>query len=420
MSEFDIAVVGGGLTGSLAALELARQGRSVALVAPRSGATDGRTTALMKPSLEFLERLGLWDEVSADAAPLSTMRIVDGTRHLFRAPITSFHAGEIGEAYFACNIPNAVLVDALSRAVERQEGLTIFDASVLDARDRGSDVEIELDDGKRLTVPLAVGADGRKSVLRRAAGIGARQWQYPQSALVTAFAHQRPHENVSTEFHTEEGPFTQVPLPGNRSSLVWVMAPSKAEILVRLGPENLAARIEERMQSMLGEVTVEAPAQRFPLSGLLAHAFGRGRIVLVGEAAHAFPPIGAQGLNLAFRDVMALSECVARHGASDAALSNVAAVYDRARRVDVTSRTFAVDLLNRSLLSTFLPVQLLRAGGLTVLGRAAPLRGVFMREGMRPGDAFRGLVADLREGLGARGRGRSMSEGTYPAGHTRK
>ena len=317
MSDFEIVVVGGGLAGSLAAIELARQGYAVALVAPRPESTDGRTTALMKPAVEFLERLGLWSEVSDSAAALSTMRIIDGTRHLFRAPTTSFHAGEIGEAAFACNVPNAALVDALSQAVAAQEGLTRFEVPVVAARDRKTDVTIELADGEQLTAALAVGADGRKSALRKAAGIGARTWQYPQSALVTTFSHRLPHENISTEFHTEEGPFTQVPLPGNRSSLVWVMAPSKAEILVRLGPENLAGRIEERMQWMLGEVDVEMPPQRFPLSGLIAHSFGRGRIVLVGEAAHVFPPIGAQGLNLGLRDVMALSRCLQRRAGLD-------------------------------------------------------------------------------------------------------
>ena len=412
MNDFAIVVIGGGLVGSLAAIELARQGYEVALVAPRAESVDGRTTALMKPAVEFLDRLGLWSEVGNSAAALSTMRIVDGTRHLFRAPTTSFHAGEIGEASFAYNVPNAALACALSRATAEQQGLTRFEAPAAAARDRGTEVTIELLDGERLTAELAVGADGRKSALRDAAGIGVHTWQYPQSALVTAFAHRLPHENISTEFHTEEGPFTQVPLPGNRSSLVWVMAPSKADILVRLGPANLAGRIEERMQWMLGEVEVEMPPQRFPLSGLIAHASGRGRIVLVGEAAHVFPPIGAQGLNLGVRDVMALSRCLRRRSGATDDLSSIGAAYDRARRLDVATRTIAVDLLNRSLLSSFLPAQLLRSAGLAMLGEAAPLRGIFMREGMQPGGALRSLAegfkARTRE-LAARGQAPSRA-----------
>ena len=395
MSDFEVVVVGGGLAGSLAAVELARKGRTVAFVAPPPHSADCRTTALMKPSVEFLDRLGLWREVAASAAPLSTMRIVDGTRNLFRAPTTSFHAGEIGETAFAHNVPNAALVDALSQAVAAQDGLTRFEIPAVEAVEQEDGMAVELETGQRLTAELAVGADGRNSVVRNAAGIGARTWQYPQSALITTFSHRVPHENISTEFHTEEGPFTQVPLPGNRSSLVWVMAPSKAETLIRLGEENLSERIAERMQWMLGEVEVDMPPQRFPLSGLLAHAFGRRRVVLVGEAAHVFPPIGAQGLNLGVRDVMALSDCLERYGdASDA--SRVSAAYDRARRLDVTSRTIAVDMLNRSLLASFLPVQMMRSAGLAFLGEAGPLRSIFMREGMQPGGAIRAFGSDLR------------------------
>lgn len=394
-NDFDAAVVGGGLAGHAGALELARKGLRVAFIAPKSGA-DGRTTALMKPSIDFLERLGLWESLKDKAAALATLRIIDGTRNLFRAPTVSFPAGEIGEDAFAQNIPNGDLLGAFASAIKAEGDLVRFESPAVSACEHDGRIEIDLEDGIRIAAALGVAADGRRSVLRKAAGIGVQNWQYPQSALITTFSHRVPHENISTEFHTEDGPCTQVPLPGNRSSLVWVMKPADAQTLMRLGTKNLGERIEERMQSLLGAVEVDMEPQQFPLSGQIAHRFGQGQIVLVGEAAHVFPPIGAQGLNLGLRDVEALSASIDAAGTARGNWAGVAGAYDRSRRLDITSRTIAVDLLNRSLLSTLLPAQLARSAGLALLDKAVPLRQFFMHEGMRPGDALRAFGADWR------------------------
>jgi 2-octaprenyl-6-methoxyphenol hydroxylase len=185
-----------------------------------------------------------------------------------------------------------------------------------------------------------------------------------------------------------------VPLPSNRSSLVWVTAPREAALLAELDPGRLSAHIEDGMHSMLGAVTIDGPVQTFPLSGMIAHEYGRGRIALVGEAAHVIPPIGAQGLNLGFRDVIALSEASQHVEGGDP--GRAVAAYARARRIDVATRTFGIDLMNRSLLSPFLPVHLMRSVGLAALSRLSPLRSFAMREGMAPGGGFGSLGGRLR------------------------
>ena len=183
------------------------------------------------------------------------------------------------------------------------------------------------------------------------------------------------------------------PLPDRRSSLVWVLSPADAEDKQQLSPDALGLAIETRMQSMLGKVTVDGTVQAFPLSGMMAQRFGKGRIALVGEAAHAFPPIGAQGLNLSLRDSAALGELVA----ADTIPADIGDRFDRRRRLDIATRTASVDLLNRSLLSGFLPVQLARAAGLHLLSAVGPLRSIVMREGVEPGGSFRALRESLRE-----------------------
>ncbi|MBB4102362.1 UbiH/UbiF family hydroxylase [Allorhizobium borbori] len=401
MARFETAVVGGGLAGFIAALAMGRAGRSVALIAPETEKTDRRTTALMDQSVRFMERLGLWDRVSPDAAALSTMQIIDGTARLIRAPVARFRSSDIGVAAFGYNFVNSSLLGALLDAVVAEPNITLFPSTVENVALSPDGVTLSLSDGVTVEADFVIGADGRKSRMREAAGVGIRTWAYPQTAVVLNFAHTLPHNNTSTEFHTETGPFTQVPLPGNRSSLVWVVRPEEAERLLALSPEDLGERIETRMQSMLGKVTVEDGAQAWPLSSLVADRFGKGRVALIGEAAHAFPPIGAQGLNLSLRDIITLTEILGtvreRPVPADAGDR-----FDRRRRMDVLSRTYSVDLLNRSLLSEFLPVQMVRAAGLHLISGLAPLRNMLMREGVEPGRGLRALPQMLKDAVSRR------------------
>ncbi len=399
MQHYDIAIIGAGLAGSLAAIALARDGHRVALIGPRPLIADGRTTALMDQSIEYLKGLALWDEVEPLTAPLVAIHIIDGTKRLLRAPPVNFRAAEVGLDAFGYNIPNAPFLEILEK---HEASLTTLERIAAPAMtfDFGEvEVRVGLEDGRTITADLIVGADGRRSAVREAAGIDTFTWSYPQTAVVLNFGHELPHQEVSTEFHTESGPFTQVPLPGNRSSLVWVQKPRDAEETLKLPTDVLSRTIEDRMQSILGKVTAEGTPQSFPLSGMTARRFGKGRVTLVGEAAHAFPPIGAQGLNLSLRDVMTLVELVGRPTGGHLA-ADIGDRFDGRRRMDIVSRTASVDLLNRSLLSDFLPIQALRAVGLQFISSAGPLRGLLMREGIHPGSALRSLKESLLEKIG--------------------
>ena len=248
-----------------------------------------------------------------------------------------------------------------------------------------------------------IGADGRRSLVRAAANIAAREWSYPQAAVVTTFTHDVPHGDVSTEFHAEDGPATQVPLPGDRSSLVWVTTPHGAERLAALPPGELSARIEERLASILGRVEVDGPVQRFPMQAMIAVDYAGHRTMLVGEAAHAFPPIGAQGFNLSMRDVADASEM--QRDAADPGAPAITRGYRGLRGRDAQLRTLAVDALNRSLLSGLLPVQAAKAVGLGALKALPPLRQAVMREGFEPSRASRagiGMALANRVGAGLR------------------
>lgn len=392
----DVVVAGAGPAGLIAALAFAQAGFDVRLVGPEAGAQDRRTTALMAPSMAFLDRLGLRDSLVAEAAPLRTMRIVDVTRRLVRSAPVSFHASEIGEDAFGWNVPNAVMACALQAAVAEHPSIAWTKAAI-GGWEAGPDAVTAAPDGAApVSARLAVAADGRASPAREAAGIRVLRHAYDQAALVFNFAHGREHGFVSTEFHTETGPFTQVPLPGRRSSLVWVVRPERAEELASLSDEELSTLVEERMQSALGKVTVEPGRQVYPLSAAMPVSFARDRIALVGEAAHVFPPIGAQGLNLGIRDVRDLVDIAVRHAADPGAPAALDA-YSRRRRPDILARTGAVHALNRSLLSDMLPAQVARMAGLGLLGTFSPMRAFFMREGLEPGSGFASILSGARK-----------------------
>jgi 2-octaprenyl-6-methoxyphenol hydroxylase len=390
----DTIVSGAGPAGMIAALELAHAGRSVVLAGPPSSRDDKRTTALMIPSLDRLDAFGIGEELRAAGAPLKVMRIVDATRRLIRSAPVSFHAAEVGRDAFGWNFPNLALNAALEGAVAREPRISRI-VSLVDAWDLQADHVQATLGTDMVTAKLAVAADGRRSPARDAAGIKVTWREWPQSALVLTFSHERHHGFVSTEFHTEHGPCVQVPLPGNRSSLVWVLAPAQAQALHALSDEELARKVEERLESILGKVRLEGGRQVWPLANAVPERFAARRVALVGETAHVFPPIGAQGLNLSIRDAVDLTTAV--DGKADPGAPDVLERYEQLRRPDVHARLTAVSMLNRSLLSDLLPVQALRAAGLGLLARVPPLRALFMREGMKPGDGIRALPGALRE-----------------------
>ncbi|KZL17553.1 2-octaprenylphenol hydroxylase [Pseudovibrio axinellae] len=385
-THFDCAVIGTGPAGMIAALALASNGLRTALVGPPVNLEDARTTALMDASRQFLENIGLWEDLRASFTPLERMRLIDGTDRLLRAPETTFSASELGLAAFGYNILNKDLNHALYRLVNSSEFVVTIEDTIKSVRSNDHKATIELNNTQDLSCQVVIGADGRNSVVRRSAGIETKNWKYPQAALVLNLKHDLPHLNVSTEFHRNTGPFTMVPLPGKSSSLVYVETPERAQELNNYSDSALEAELEKLSKFVLGSIRLASPRQVYPLSGLTASHMSGNRSLLMGEAAHAFPPIGAQGLNLSLRDVAVATELLAnaKRTGADMGSSDLLQKYDRSRKADVISRTTAVDLLNRSLLTDALPVQALRSLGLYTASRIPLVRRFLMREGIAP------------------------------------
>ena len=380
----EVAVVGGGASGLIAAIALAQASAETNLFAPPAGA-DRRTTALLDGSVRILEALGVWSALAPQAAPLARLRIVDGTRRLIRAPEVTFDARELDLDAFGYNIENDILQRALRAEAARHPALRLIESAV-NSVSPDDDAVVLKARGCEERVQLVIGADGRNSFCRRAAGIETRRREFPQVALTMNLRHSRPHENTSTEFHTETGPFTLVPLPGDRSSLVWVADLREARALNATDDAALALEVERRVHSILGRMEIDGVRGSFPLSIETADRLANKRIVLVGEAGHLLPPIGAQGLNLGIRDAATIAEIVAdaRRVGEDVGGAGVLNAYEERRRSDVRSRALAVEWMNRSLLTDFLPVHAARGFGLELASRFGFLRRALMREGLGP------------------------------------
>ncbi len=299
------------------ALALGRTGIETQLLGPlaqRPHATpDRRTAALFAGSIELLKNLGVWDDVAAESEPITAIRMIDDTGSLLRAPEVTFTAAELGLAEFGWNIPNRVLVAALSRAVTAPESNVriIETEAVTSLKLDGPEALLTTKEGQEASAALVVAADGRNSLCRQAADIETRAWTYPQAAVAAWFTHTRPHGNISTEFHRAAGPFTTVPLPGLASSLVWVEKPEEAQRLAALDDYGFRQALELRLQGLLGSVGEISPRTVFPLSGLTAKT---SRTRARGACRRSRPchsadwrPRPEPGL----RDAAVLADCVA-------------------------------------------------------------------------------------------------------------
>ena len=390
MTDYKAVVAGGGPAGLAAAALLAKEGIATALVAP-APAEDPRTVALMQPSIQLLRYLGIWPgSLEQLTAPLHKLKLIDDTGSLFAAPNVEFESRELDLEAFGWNIPLGQLLPALRQRAQ-DLGVTFIEATAADAEASGDTIQVSLSNGTKVSASVCIAADGANSAMRTAAGIATDSWSYDQTAVATSFAHSMGHGNISTEYHKSAGPFTTVPLPGGRSSLVWMERPERAASLMAINDKELAAEIQIETHGELGLISNLGPRKSFPMKGLTARQFAKDRIILIGEAAHVVPPIGAQGLNMSLRDAALAADLIL--ASKDAGSDGVMAEYNTARRAEVLPRQQLIDLMNKSLLLGLLPLEGARAASLAALHYIGPLKRFVMQHGL---SATHGLPFAMR------------------------
>ena len=382
MSDFTAIISGAGPAGLVAAILLAQDKVKCAVVAPARLEADMRTVALMQPAMRLLKYIGVWPgSLEAVSAPLKQLHLIDDTGNLVQAPPLKFSAGEVALDAFGWNIPLSELTPVLhARAIEL--GVEFIVGRSQNLISDAKQATLVLDDGRKLTAQVVLAADGVNSPLRKSIGVAMMDWKFDQCALATSFSHTASHQDISVEWHKPAGPFATVPLPGLRSSLVWLERPQRVAELMAMSDDELACEIQIESHGQLGKIFDMGPRKSFPMAGRRATQFAKNRCLLLAEAAHVFPPIGAQGLNLSLRDAGFAADVII--GADDAGNDTVMAAYEKARSVDIATRQQAVSLMNYSLLSDSLPFSLMRVAGLALVNSVPPLRQQAMREGLSP------------------------------------
>jgi len=396
--DTDIAIVGGGLNGPALGLALAQAGLRVTIIDRlhtqdrKSPDFDGRSYALALTSTRLLDGIGVWDAVADHAQPMLEIKVTDGRAGEGPSPFfMHFDHAEIEEGPMGHMVEDRHLRRALMEAVAACDTITVLDGETVTAQAVDpSGVTLTLASGNTVRAKLLVGADGRASGTADRAAIKRIGWDYGQTALVCAIAHEKPHAGIAHQFFMPPGPLAILPLTENRSSIVWSETAENAARIHALSDDAYLDVLRPRFGDFLGQISLAGARYTYPLGLSLAHSMVAPRVALLGDAAHGVHPIAGQGLNAGLRDVAALAEVIAdaqRRG-QDIGSPTVLDQYQLWRRFDNTALALATDSFNRLFSNDNPLLRIARDIGMAAINALPGARRGFIREAA-------GLTGDL-------------------------
>ncbi len=395
--DADVIIAGAGMAGATLALALHQAGLKPLLIDPVvfdaqvAPTFDGRASAIAYAAFRQWRALGLAAALEPHAQRIEQILVTDAASPGAAAGgptpfFLRFEAAEIADRSegepLGYLLENRHIRAALGQAVIAAGIEVLAPAKVATASFGPRSANVALADGRTLTAPIVIGAEGRGSVIRREAAIGALGWDYPQTGVVATVKLAHPHNGVAYEHFLPGGPFAILPLTHDRASLVWTETTGRAAALKSARPEIFHAHLQRRFGDHLGEAVVEGPVFTYPLSLQLAERFVGPRVALLGDAAHGVHPIAGQGLNLGLKGCAALAEVLveASRLGEDIGAEAVLERYAAWRRFDTVTLAAGMDAFVRLFSNDFAPLRLARGAGMALVNRLGPARRFFMME----------------------------------------
>ena len=385
--DYDVIIAGGGLTGITLALALHRTGiraaiidKNTPLVAPNN-IFDGRSYAIAAASQKMLNVLGLWDDLAKNAQPMVEIKVSDGYAGEVPSPfVMQFDQQDFTEGPMGYMVEDRNLRRVLQGVLKDSKVTFKSNTEVLSQTVKPTQVAVELTSGATITAAVLVGADGRTSNTAKTAGLTRSGWDYGQSSLVCAIAHEKPHNGIAHQYFMPSGPLAILPLTGNRSGIVWTEKTETAHQIHALDKADYLDILRPRFGTFLGNISLAGERYIYPLSLSTTHSMISQRVALVGDAAHEVHPIAGQGLNSGFKDVAALAQvlCDAKRRGQDLGIDTTLKEYQRWRGFDNAMLCTATNGFNLLFSNDNLLARGLRDLGLGLVGSTPMLRRAFV------------------------------------------
>ncbi|MBA6389162.1 FAD-dependent monooxygenase [Colwellia sp. BRX10-3] len=378
MNQFDCVVVGGGMVGAASALSLAKLGLNVAIIeknAPEmfspDQAFDLRVSAISLASEQLLKQLDAWQQLQLwRMCPYKRLGVWE-----FEQSYTEFNAQDISQTHLGHIVENRLIQLSLWQQLQQHSNITLLCPDTLIKLDQSpTDVELTLSSGT-INAKVVIGADGANSYVRKLTNIGTTGWDYAQSAMLINVQTGKPQQDITWQQFLPTGPLAMLPMPGNCASLVWYDNKDEIKRLSALSDSNLAQEIMQNFPKCIGKVSVINKAA-FPLTRRHANQYHKGRVLLIGDAAHTINPMAGQGVNLGFKDVKALQHVIAKAIGDGETWHDpqVLSRYQQKRRTDNLLMMTTMDALYLSFSHVSPLVKLARNAGLMMVNKVPSLK----------------------------------------------
>ena len=387
-SVYDIAIIGGGFCGLTAALCLAKANPNLKIaliekndIINQQRTRDGRVFAISKKSADLFADIGIEQELKQNAGIIADIMITGSASPFY----LHFDGSEVNkkQPFMGLVIESFNVYNALRKAVLEQKNIKLIcPAYYQDVSFCEEYAKVILDDNQLIKAKLLIATDGRNSPLRQKFNIRTFEKSYNQAAIVFNITHQKPHNNIAWEKFLPQGPFAILPMhESNQSSIIWTVKSDMADAIISLDQENFLQQLNKRIGDSLGDIKVSASPFRYDLNLITANSYFFGRMVLVGDSAHAIHPIAGQGFNLGVSDIAVLTDLVKEHFECglDIGDSILLESYQRARKLSASKMILATDGLNDLFSNNILPVKWIRELGLAAVEKFPELKKFFIR-----------------------------------------